>query len=148
MFAIIFMLFINIIIINIAAKHLRVDWRAPRIQKIKIYSFLYHHKEKWSRSVMSDSCNPLDHSLPGSSVHEILQARILEWVAISFCRGSSRPRNQTQVSCIAGRFLTDWAMREAGITTVKMKVAQSCLTLCDPMDIQSREISRPEYWSG
>ena len=44
--------------------------------------------------------------VPGSSVPGILQARILEWVAISFSRGSSQPRNQTQVSCIAGRFFT------------------------------------------
>ena len=51
---------------------------------------------------------PLDCSPPGSSVHGILQVRILEWVAISFSRGSSRSRNQTQVSCIAGRFFTDW----------------------------------------
>ena len=43
-------------------------------------------------------CNPMDCSLPGFSVHGILQARILEWVTISFSRGSSRPRDQTQVS--------------------------------------------------
>ena len=49
-------------------------------------------------------CNPMDGSLPGSSVHGILQARILEWVAILFSRGSSQPRDQTQVSCIAGTF--------------------------------------------
>ena len=55
----------------------------------------------------------MDCSLAGSSVHGIPQARILEWVAISFSRESSRPRNQTQVSCIAGRFFTDWAPREA-----------------------------------
>ena len=54
----------------------------------------------------------MDCSLPGSSVHGILQARILEWVAISFCRRSSQPRDRTQVSCIAGRFFTNWAMRE------------------------------------
>ena len=54
-------------------------------------------------------CNPMDCSSPGSSVHGILQARILEWVAISFSRGSSRPRDWTQVSCIAGRFVTLWA---------------------------------------
>ena len=48
----------------------------------------------------------VDCSPPGSSVHGILQARILEWVAISFSRGSSRPRDWTQVSCIAGRCLT------------------------------------------
>ena len=57
--------------------------------------------------------DPMDCSLPGSSVHGILQVRILEWVAIPFSRGSSWPRNQTQVSCIAGRFFTNWATREA-----------------------------------
>ena len=48
-------------------------------------------------------CNPVDCSLPGSSIHGILQARILERVAISFSRGSSRPRDRTQVSHIGGR---------------------------------------------
>ena len=48
----------------------------------------------------------MDCSLPGSSVHGILQARILEWVIIPFSRGSSWPRNPTQVSCIEGRFFT------------------------------------------
>ena len=48
----------------------------------------------------------IDSSPPGSSVHGILQARILEWVAIPFSRGSSRPRDQTQISCIAGGFFT------------------------------------------
>ena len=62
---------------------------------------------------MSDSCYPTDCSMPRSSVHGILQARILECVAISFTRGSSRPRNQTPVSCIVGRFFTDWATSEA-----------------------------------
>ena len=54
----------------------------------------------------------MDYSLLGFSVHGILQARILEWVAIAFSRGSSQPRNQTQVFGIAGRFFTDWATRE------------------------------------
>ena len=48
-------------------------------------------------------CDPIDCSPPGSSLHWILQARILEWVAISFSRGSSQPRDRTQVSHIAGR---------------------------------------------
>ena len=51
-------------------------------------------------------CDPMDYSLLGSSIHGILQTRILEWVAIPFSRGSSQPRDQTQVSCIAGRFFT------------------------------------------
>ena len=58
-------------------------------------------------------CDPLDCSPPGSSVHGILQARILEWVAIFFSRGSSWPRDQTQVSRIAGRLFTIWATSEA-----------------------------------
>ena len=48
-------------------------------------------------------CDPVDCSPPGSSVHGILQARILEWVAIS-SREFSRPKNQTYISCIVGRF--------------------------------------------
>ena len=53
-------------------------------------------------------CRPLD-----SAVHVILQARILEWVAIPFSRECSQPRDRTQVSCTAGRFFTVWATREA-----------------------------------
>ena len=62
------------------------------------------------------------------TVHGILQARILEWVAFPLSRGSFQPRDQTQVSRIAGKFFTSWATREAGMC------AQSCLTLCNPMD--------------
>ena len=51
-------------------------------------------------------CNPIDCSPPGSSVHGVSQARILEWVSIFFYRGSSWPRDWTHVSCLAGRFLT------------------------------------------
>ena len=57
-------------------------------------------------------CDPMDYSLPGSSVRGILQARILEWVAIPYSRGSSRPRDQTWVSGIAGKIFTVWATRE------------------------------------
>ena len=72
---------------------------------------------KWSE-VKSLSCvqlfaTPMDCSPPGSSVHGIFQARILEWVAISFSRGSSQPRDQTRVSRIVGRRFTIWATREA-----------------------------------
>ena len=57
--------------------------------KVPIYFF---NTEGCSRSVVSDSCDPVNCSLPGFSIHGILQARILEWVTISFSRGSSRPR--------------------------------------------------------
>ena len=57
-------------------------------------------------------CNSMDYSPPGSSVHGILLARILEWVAISFSRESSWPRGWTHVFCIADRFFTVWATRQ------------------------------------
>ena len=60
-------------------------------------------------AVVSDSCDPMDCRPPGSSVNGILQARILEWVAISYSRGSSQPRDPTQVSCIAVRVFITWA---------------------------------------
>ena len=66
--------------------------------------------------LVAQSCltlgDSMDWSLPGSSVQVILQARILEWIVIPFSRGSSRPRDWVQVSCIAGRFFTAWATRE------------------------------------
>ena len=58
-------------------------------------------------------CDPMGCSLSGSSVHGILEAGILEWVAIPFSRGSSQARNRTQVSCIIDRYFTIWALREA-----------------------------------
>ena len=57
-------------------------------------------------------CDPMDCSPPGSSVHGIHQARILEWIAISFSRGSSQPRDRTQVSHIVGRCFNLWASRK------------------------------------
>ena len=58
-------------------------------------------------------CDSINCSPPASSVHGILQARILEWVAMPSSRGSSQLRDQTWVSCIVGRFFTDWSTREA-----------------------------------
>ena len=71
----------------------------------------------WHQHVLSAQscltlCDPIDCSLPGSSVHGILQARILGWVAIPFSRGSSQPRDRTPLSHIAGRFFTVWATWE------------------------------------
>ena len=70
-----------------------------------------------SETVSAQLCptlwDPMDYSPPGSSAHVILQARILEWRAILFSKGSSWPRDQIQVSHITGRFLTIWATRKA-----------------------------------
>ena len=71
-------------------------------------------------SIVSDSLQPMDYSSPGSSVHGILQARILEWVAVPSSRGSSSLRNPTLtsgVSCTAGRFFTHWATWDAHFYT-------------------------------
>ena len=69
--------------------------------------------KKESESEVAQSCptlcDPMDCNLSGSSVHGIFQARVLEWIAISFSKGSSQPRNRTQVSRIAGRPFTVWA---------------------------------------
>ena len=82
-----------------------------------------------SRSVMPDSATPWIAAHQGSSVLGTFQARILEWVAISFSRGSSRPRDWTQVSCTAGKFFTDWAMREALISKTIFRNSL-CLHAC------------------
>ena len=75
---------------------------------------IYMLKLKATQSCLT-FCDPMDYSQPGSSIRGILQERVLEWVAISFSRGSSFPRDWTQVSCIAGRFSTNWATRKAHI---------------------------------
>ena len=76
--------------------------------------------------IVTQSCltlhNPKDCSSPGSSVHRILQARILEWVAIPFSRRSSQPRDQTCVSCIVGRSFTIWATREAHMQSTSCEI--------------------------
>jgi len=76
-----------------------------------------HLKWLWCCSLVTKSCltlcNSMDCRLPDSSLHGILQARVLEWVAIPFSRGYSQLRDWTQVSCIAGRIFTIRATREA-----------------------------------
>ena len=80
-------------------------------------------------------CDPMDYT-----VHEILQARILEWVAFPFFRGSSQHKDQTQISRIAGGFFTNWATEKPqkaalnGTESCCCLVANSCLTLCRPKD--------------
>jgi len=88
---------------------------------------------KWSEVAHScpTLCDPMDFSLPGSSVHGIFQVRVLEWVAISFFRGYSRPRDQTQVSRIVGRCFTVWATYFENDFTTKWNLQIQC----DPYQI-------------
>ena len=99
---------------------------------------------KWSEVAQScpTLCNPMDCSLPGSSVHGIFQARVLEWVAIAFSRGSSWPRDWTRVSGIVGRRLTLWATRDwANSTVSKANVISSGQSLVpqEPAVLISKE---------
>ena len=116
----------------------------------------------------------MDWSPPGSSVHGILQARILEWVVMSFSRGSSPPSDRTHISyvswisrqvlyhegCLRSPYTTydchyhshfsplDFCNNPKYMMKVKVKVAQSCPTLANHCTIQSLGFSRPEHWSG
>ena len=83
----------------------------PQVKWANFYTLI-----PWNSKVAQSCltlCHPMDCSLPGSSVHGIFQARILEWLAISFSRESSWPRDRTWVSRIAGRRFNLWATREA-----------------------------------
>ena len=88
-----------------------------------------------SECEVAQSCptlsDPIDYSLPGTSIHGVFQAKILEWVAIFFSRRSFRPRDWTQVSHIAGRLFTSEPPVQFS------SVAQSCPTLCNPMNLST-----------
>ena len=94
-------------------------WDRTQVSCIScIGRWILYHWATWEAQVLVTQscptlCNAMDCRPPGSSVHGILQARILEWVVIPFSRGSSWPRSQTWVSCIAVRFFIIWATRKA-----------------------------------
>ena len=122
---------------SMGSRRVRHDWRTS----LSLFTFM-HWRRKWHPSPVflpgeSQGREPgglpsmgshrvghdwsdlaaaaADYSSPGSSVRGILQTRILMWVAISFSRDSSPPRDQTWISCIAGGFFTNWAIREAQV---------------------------------
>ena len=91
--------------------------------------FHYRESERKKESEVSWSCptlcDPMDCSLSRSFVHGIFQARVLEWDAISFSRGSSQPRDGTWVSHIVGRRFTIWATREVHYRELECKSRKS-----------------------
>ena len=84
----------------------------------------------------------MNYSPPGSSVHGILQARILEWVAVPFSRGSSQPRDQTLVSCIAGRFL----LSEPPVPLMKALIPIMRAPSLLPIFLQRLHLLIPAHW--
>ena len=93
-------------------------------------------------------CNPMDGSLPGFSVHGIFQARILEWVAIIFSRGSSRLRDWTHVSCIGRRILYHWATEEVAVIKGMLRVWGRGVIEDDMHDWIGMERSFLHLWRG
>ena len=92
-------------------------WEAPEQSLPSIFwkAFITSLRDTWKEKVAHSCptlCDPMDYT-----VHGILQASILEWVAYPFSRGSSPPRNWTRVSCIAGETLASWAAREPALFT-------------------------------
>ena len=112
------------------------SWAYPHYPESGTTKILFHEDRGWILGKGGDRrdclpaqslqsclalCDPMECSLPGSSVHGILQVRILEWVAISFLRGSSSPKYPTHVfcvSCMAGDFFIHWAIWEAKVAIV------------------------------
>ena len=87
-------------------------------------------------------CNPMDYSLPGSYIHGIFQARVLEWVAISFSRGYSWPRDWTQVSRIAGRGFTIWATREVPLINMVIMMIEQDISSINPDRVEIKQLAK------
>ena len=92
-------------------------------------------------------CYPMDCSLPGSSVHGISQARIVEWVATFFSRGSSWPRHWTQVSCISRWILYHWTSREYYSAIKRSKTVSFSETRMDPETVMQSEVKSEIAWN-
>ena len=111
---------------------------------------MYEDESEVTQSCLT-LCDPMDCSLQCSPVHEIFQARVLEWVAISFSRGSSQPRDQTWVSRIVGRCFIIWATRE--VSKWKWKLLSHVWLFATPWTVvyhsrPSMGFSKQGYWSG
>ena len=96
-------------------------------------------------------CDPMDCSPPGSSVHGIFQARVLEWVAISFSRGSSQPRDWTRVSPTVGRRFTIWATKEAPLSrditlSTKVHLVEAMVFPVAMYGCESCTVKKAERW--
>ena len=100
----------RVYLVNLLSPNIR---HFSKLAPLQVQRTLFRLKWKWKSLSRVRLCDPMECGLPSSSVHEIFQARILEWVAMPSSRKSSRPREGTHVSHIAGRFFTILATREA-----------------------------------
>ena len=124
-----------------------ISWMSvpKNLQPITYFKTIKNESESEVTQLCLTVCDPIDGRLPGFSVHGIFQARVLEWVAVSFSRGSSQPRDWTQVSCIAGRCFTIWATREAPCSSV-YGILWARILECVAIPF-SRRSSRPRDWT-
>ena len=94
-----------------------------------------------SHSVGLTLCNPMSYSPPGFSVHGVLQARILEWVCLSFLQGIFLTQSSKLVPCSAGRFFTIWATREAQGKAIRSHKKRCHCFHCNQIDIEGHKNS-------
>ena len=118
---------------------------------LEFIAFVERKKENEVAQVCLTLCDPMDYSLPGSSVHGIFQAIVLKWITISFSRGSSQHRDRTRVSRIVDRCFTVWATRE---NLSEVKSLSRARLFATPWIIACTKLLRPwhfqgkKYWSG
>ena len=113
----------------------------PGLENFEHYLTSVWKKESEVAQSCPTLCDPMDCSLPGSSLHGILQARVLEWVAISFSSGSSQPRDWTRVSRIPGRRFNLWATRSRQCSVLGL---WDCFCLCNDLSVSARVGERKE----
>ena len=118
---------------------------AERKKRTTTHSSLDHFFQRVESEVFQSCltlCDPMDYRLPGSSMHRIFQASVLEWAAISFSRGSSWPRDWTLVSHTAGTPFTVWATREAD----RMNPARNQNCVINVQDECNCSVPVVSYW--
>ena len=107
-----------------------------KVKSSKTSKYIKLFQQSWCLVIPSCPAlsNPVDCSPPGTSVHGILQARTLEWVAVPFSRGSTWPREWICIPCVMRSFLTSEPLGKPNMCMLCLLVSQSCLTLRNPMD--------------
>ena len=117
-------------LLSMGSQRVGHDWATS----LHFTSFLWYVSYCLASKLCLTLCDPMDCSPPGSSIHRISQVRLLEWVAVSFSRGSSRPRGQTQVSRIVDKRFTIWATREVIKEYIQCLATSKSKALPEPLE--------------